>query len=136
MKKSKTTPDGIYRFQWMRNKQGGQKFGNQEEVRPLTREIFEEHVSPSVRQEFRDFDKYREAFPAVTHVSFFRQGKSGEFKLSGVGPLGMFLHHGERARWAKQVNDFASLEGETWGKTADSEAKTQHSAIRKIKETI
>jgi hypothetical protein len=61
----------------MRNREGGQEFGNQQEVRPLTKELFDRFVKQQLANPI-SFEQYHSKYPEDTHISLLR--------LEGQGP--------------------------------------------------
>ena len=97
----------IERYQWAANREGGQTYGNQEEIRPLTREDFELYVKDKVTP--WDFEAYIEKYPD-THISLVRQDNRGNWRLNRAGSL-MELRPSAAARragWVKRVTEFSS----------------------------
>lgn len=108
----------VERYQWMRNKEGGQEFGNQQTIEPLTKELFERHVKDKV--EIKDYDQYIAAFPA-THISTTKRS-DGVTLLDGVGSLNE-LRPKESNGWSKKVDSFDSEDSVKQGSTADSDTR-------------
>ena len=114
----------IERYQWMRNAEGGQSFGNQQVIQPMTKDIFDEYVAPLVIAEVRTFEAYVKRYPQVTHVNLLT--KAGEDKPSlgrpSSGPL-EDLRPSPAAfakGWVMQVESFDEERAIAHGKTADS----------------
>lgn len=113
------------RYQWMRNAQGGQPFGNQQVIKPMTKDIFDELLAPLVIPELKTFEAYVKRFPQVTHVNLII--KAGENKPSfarpSSGPLGD-LRPSPKAiaeGWVIQVESFDEERAINHGRTADSD---------------
>jgi len=99
----------IERYQWMAHKKGGQTHGNQEEIRILSEEDFDRHMSDHVTPWC--FERYVEQYPD-TFVSVVRQDNVGEWRLNRVGSIDELRPSAEAIGrgWVKRVDDFSSRE--------------------------
>lgn len=122
----------IERYQWQRNRAGGQAFGNRQEIRPLTEDLFKEYVKPGLRTGYADtLSDYRAKQPTVTHCSLVQIAGSGEWKLNFVGTLGECRPNPENPAWVKKVDDFSSPAATEFGGTADDdESADRHAPAR------
>ena len=119
---SKSSPTNEYvceRYQWMRNKQGGQHFGNREEIRILTEPAFREHIQPRLMRPRTTFSRYRAAYPAVTHYSVIANGNNPAWRFVGAGTLAELRPTSSARQWALRVDDFNSPQAIEWSKTPD-----------------
>ena len=110
----------VEKYQWTRNKEGGQEFGNQQEIRPLTKEIFDKHMADKVQP--NTFEEYAKKYPNVTHVLAIKK-HGGGFEYGSVGSLESLRPEGEPLKrgWVKRVDSFESDDAVKHGKLADSE---------------
>jgi len=108
------------RYQWVLHQSGGQTYGNQEEIKPLTNQEFERYMSGRVTP--AKFDSYIKKYPD-TCISLVRQNNMGGWRLNGVGSLEELrppreaVEHG----WVKRVEDFSSVEALRQGQLARTE---------------
>lgn len=118
-----TDSDEVERYQWMRNKEGGQGYGNLQEIRPLTRPLFDRYVADKVAQELRDYDRYKEAFPALTHLSLVSmdRGKTWQLTVPSIGALDDVRPRPDDPRWVVRVDSFDDRGANEQGLTADSD---------------
>jgi hypothetical protein len=113
----------VERFQWMRNKEGGQAYGNQQITVPLTEEIFQQEIKPRIRSGYADtLADYQAKHPDETHASYVRVAGRGEWKYSGGGSLEAVRPNPPNRGWAMPVESFDSPMATGQGATADSEA--------------
>lgn len=123
----------IERYQWQRNRAGGQTFGNRQEIRSLTEALFNEHVKPGLRPGYADtLSAYRAKQPTVTHCSLVQVAGTGEWRLDRVGSLDECRPRPENPAWVKKVDDFFSSAATEFGGTADDEARPQYRDGRTI----
>jgi hypothetical protein len=124
----------------MRNKEGGQEFGNQQEVRPLIKELFDRFVKTKLAKPL-SFERYRGRHPKDTHISLVR--------LEGKGPwtpgkpfIGSFqdvipdVSDADINRWTKGVTSWESPEAQEFGKRDDSEPLPRPSAGGRLGSTL
>lgn len=103
-------------YQWRANREGGQRFGNQMRVEPLSRETY--------REFFKD-DKlgYDELKRRGAWLRLVRKHGKG-WELDRVSDKSQVVPDDESAqRWALVVKDFDSEEARAFGKVADSDVK-------------
>ncbi len=113
----------VERFQWMRNKEGGQAYGNQQISVPLTEEIFEQEIKPRIRPGYADtLAAYQAKHPDETHASYLRVAGQGEWQYSGGGSLETVRPNPPNRGWAMPVESFDSPMATGQAATADSEA--------------
>jgi hypothetical protein len=113
----------VERFQWMRNKEGGQTFGNQQITVPLTEAIFQEQINPKLRKGYAATLKaYQKKHPEITHASLFRYEGRGEWQLSKTGSLDEVRPNPSNRGWVRPVDSFESADAVDQATTADSEA--------------
>lgn len=113
-------PDAVERYQWKRNKEGGQEFGNQQEIHPLTEPLYEEHVRDKVEGN-PDYATYRAQYPDATHIGLYSQDQGKTWRVDGVGTQDQLRP--DNPQWAKQVASFEDADAVAQGNTADSEVK-------------
>lgn len=107
------------RYQWMANKEGGQTFGNQEEIHLINPDIYNHYIRDKVQGE-PSFNDYRKQFPGVQYVSLYKRAGEGDWQLGKIGTLKEVTPKPENAKWVKKVDSFESPEAIAQGKTADS----------------
>lgn len=111
----------VERYQWLRNKEGGQKFGNRQEIVPLTDEVFSLYFRAGVRPELNSFDVYHASYPEVTHASLVSTDRGGSWFLASVGTLDEVRPRPPQPEWAVKVDSFDSPEAKCMATTADSD---------------
>lgn len=104
-------------FQWMRNKEGGQSFGNQTTVRPITKELFTRFVAPLGVQW---------PLPASdTHLETFLRCDGVECLESAPLPFNVLVEAiealGRKTGWVIRVPSFDAMEARQFGALADSD---------------
>jgi hypothetical protein len=110
-------------FQWMRNKEGGQAYGNQQVTVPLTEQIFQQEMQPRMREGYAaSLAEYQAKHPEVTHASFVKVAGEGPWKFNGDGTVDSLRPNPPNRGWAMPVDSFKSKAAKAQGKTADSEA--------------
>ena len=107
------------RYQWMRNRQGGQRFGTREEIRVLTDAAFREHIRPRLARPEMTFAQYRAAYPSVTHYSVIVNDNNAEWRFNAAGEFAELRPSSGAKHWALKVDDFSAPEAIAWGKTPD-----------------
>lgn len=125
--------NAIERYQWKRNRAGGQAFGNRQEVRSLTEALFNEHVKPGLRPEYAaTLTAYRAKQPAVTHCSLVQVAGTGEWRLDSVGSLEECRPNPKNPAWVRKIDDFFSQEATDFGAMTDDDARPQYRDGRTI----
>lgn len=125
--------EAVERYQWQRNRAGGQTFGNRQEIRPLTEALFNQYVKPGVRPEYAEtFEAYRVKQPDATHCSLVQVAGAGDWRFDGVGSLEDCRPHPENPSWVKQVDDFFAEEATAFGSSADDQVRPQYRDGRTI----
>jgi hypothetical protein len=110
-------------FQWMRNKEGGQAYGNQQVTVPLTEQIFQQEMKPRMQDGYAaSLAEYQAKHPEVTHASFVKVAGEGPWKFNGDGTVDSLRPNPPNRGWAMPVDSFKSKAAKVQGKTADSEA--------------
>jgi hypothetical protein len=110
-------------FQWMRNKEGGQAYGNQQVTVPLTEQIFQQEMKPRMQDGYAaSLAEYQAKHPEVTHASFVKVAGEGPWKFNGNGTVDSLRPNPPNRGWAMPVDSFKSRAAKAQGKTADSEA--------------
>ena len=113
--------EAIHRYQWMRNKEGGQEYGNQEIIVPENEARYLEfrHLLKDKKMSFADYQKkFGQAY-----MRYIRMNNKGEWKfhnlnsLDKLKPEQQYFDNG----WVIEVTDFNSPEAIKQGSTADSE---------------
>lgn len=127
-----TDSDEVERYQWMRNKEGGQGYGNLQEIRPLTRPLFECYVADKVSQDIRDYDHYKDTFPALTHLSLVSmdRGKTWRLAVPSIGVLDDLRPRPDDPRWVVRVDAFDDRAAVEQGLAADSDDADQVASIK------
>jgi hypothetical protein len=128
----------VEKYQWMRNKEGGQSFGTQTEVYPLTEKLYNAYIKTATTDTtplnaFQDhgiaaakrqsFSEWKAGHPDVTHLALYRPEGRGKLVLQNVGTLTDVRPAPEATQWAKRVGDFSSSEAKAFGARADSSFK-------------
>lgn len=109
-------------YQWQRNKEGGQQFGNQTYILPLTEELFQKYIADKLR---KGFAKNLESFQEKTgekFISLVKRADKDELLFGKSAPTIEEVRP-NKPQWAKKVVSFSSDEARVWGETADSEAE-------------
>lgn len=121
-----TDPAWVSAFQWQRNAEGGQDYGNQQLIAPLTPESFDRYVAPRVREDLRDFTQYRAQYPDVTHLSVVSKDKGNTWQLDGAGTAAELAPKPDVKSWVMPVASLASEQAIQKGLTADSDVVVQN----------
>lgn len=109
------------RYQWMRNHEGGQKFGNQQQIVRLDASVYNKHVSDKVGG--IGFASYRAKYPEATHISLVSHDRGSAWQVGGIGNTAELRPAYQQ--WAKRVESFDSADAVALGLTADSQAGDQ-----------
>ena len=113
------------RYQWMRNKEGGQEYGNQQIVRPLTEADFNAHLKGKLQKGFpTSYAAYVKKFPGVG-ISLVSKDRGKTFTLDRLDEITKLRPRlrAEQAAWAKKVSGFETPEAIEQAKTADSDVR-------------
>ena len=116
------------RIQWMANREGGQRIGNQEEIHPLSEELFDKYVRQLLNEDwaFRPFEEYQKYHPD-THIKLIRNlvgpAPTPSWQVMKLGSYDELLPHGKSQQWAKEVESFDDQVAIDWSKTADSDVE-------------
>lgn len=114
--------DAIERYQWQRNRAGGQAFGNRQEVRLLTEALFQQYVKPKLRPDYSDsLSAYQVRHPDVTHCALVQVGGAGEWQFGAMGSIDACRPHPENPSWVKRVDEFFSQDATDFGNRADDD---------------
>lgn len=128
----------VERWQWMRNAEGGQDFGNQWELRPLTATRFHTEIRPYLPVDGpRTWRAYRAQYPTHTHYACARRvtWARGAARAAGpwcplvplAGALDELRPRGlTGALWARRVDRWDSRAALRWGRRADTDALGLH----------
>jgi hypothetical protein len=109
------------RYQWMRNRQGRQRFGTREEIRVLTDAAFRKHIRPRLARPEMTFAQYRDAYPSVTHYSAIVNDSNAEWRFNAAGALAELRPSSGVKHRVLEVDDFSTPEAIAWGKTPDDD---------------
>jgi len=113
----------IKRYQWMRNAEGGQQFGNRMEIRLLDDFAFRKFVLPKLRPHFaKSLTQYQLKLSDMTHYAVIWRDGDTDWHFVGVGSLNELKKEPESSIWAREVEDFDLPEVSAFGSTADSES--------------
>ena len=117
--------DAIHRYQWMRNKEGGQEYGNQEIIVPQNEVRYNElrHLLQNSKMSFADYQKKY----GQLYMRYLRHDNKGDWKFVKMDDLKKLIPPKEYFDngWVIEVSDFDSPEAIKQGHTADSEADTK-----------
>ncbi len=108
----------------MRHKEGGQKYGNQEIVTRMTRELFDIFVRPLVKP--KNFKEYMKKYPDQTYLSLFRRATDPNpssiqnWHIKQNGPF-KDVRPDLNSGWVIRVNSFDSPKARQQGRMADSD---------------
>lgn len=116
------TEGHVERFQWMRNKEGGQKFGNQQEIRVLDDHLFQKYVRPRLGKDYPTLAAYQKAYPGQTHISLFKREGTGDWRFSAIGKPKELRPSSGSIQWTRKVDTFDSTQAVEHGFRADSES--------------
>lgn len=110
------------KYQWMKNKEGGQTFGNQNEIREFSEDIFN-LIRPNLKKELKNlsYEEYKHKFPGVEAALFIKIQGKGNWKLQKVGSWKELKPEPDNPKWVKKVSDFKSKDAKLHGNTADSD---------------
>jgi hypothetical protein len=113
----------LERWQWMRNAEGGQTFGNRQEISSITESIFIEYIYPRLCDGYaKTLDEYKAKCGADILCSFLEFNRNGERKLHKVGTIKELRPSQEALLkgWAIKVDSFLSNEALCQGLMADT----------------
>jgi|TARA_R100000081_G_C4788283_1_gene156002 hypothetical protein len=110
---------GVRRFQWMANKEGGQKIGNMEEIRPITKDVFDKQVKPRIASDM-SYQEYITKFPNLK-ASFISKDGGKSFKFSRIDDEANLTVEPQNPIWRKEVDSFDSPTATKQRMTADSD---------------
>lgn len=116
--------ESVERYQWLANKEGGQRQGNRQEIHELTESLFNDYVVPTgLQDDVKTFDKYRAKYPAVTHISLISQdgGKTWKPGQPFIGSIDEVRPKPSNPSWVKKVDSFESKEARRRAATADTD---------------
>ncbi len=118
-----TLPSRTERYQWMRNREGGQPFGTRTLITPLDDYMFDRVLKPQLRWMYASSAAaYRARHAHATHLLLAQSSGEGPWRLLGVGLLEQLRPQGQaRRQFARRVIAFAAPSAITWGLTADSD---------------
>lgn len=108
----------VERYQWMRNKEGGQAHGNQEVIIPLNREVFDRYLKDKVGTQ--EYNEYAKEHPDL-HVSLYSQDKGKTWKVGSADSIDNLRPNPANNQWAKKVDSFDSRDAKKQSAMADSE---------------
>lgn len=110
----------VERYQWRRNRAGGQLFGNRQELRPLTEALFAEYVKSALSPGYADtLADYRGKHPETSHCSLVQVAGAGDWRFERIGALEECRPSPKNPDWVKAVDDFFSTEATEFGSHAD-----------------
>jgi hypothetical protein len=114
----------VIKYQWMRNAEAGQEFGNRLEIRLLTEDGFQRFVFPRLRPNLAgNLTEYQSIFPGNSHYAFILREGDTDWQFIGVGSQEELESEPRKSPWAIEVQDFQSAKAISHGKTADSAVK-------------
>jgi hypothetical protein len=114
----------LARVQWKANKEGGQKYGNQEIHLLIDEAIFNKYIKPKLAADApKTFKAYEKKY-GMMYASFYRKEKQGEWQWGSMGdsltdlePHQDYYFNG----WAIDVSSFDDPEAIAQGSTFDSD---------------
>lgn len=116
---------GTLRFQWLRNREGGQSFGSQTIIAPMNDQIYQAYVRPRLRNEYQGtlntLSEFLARWPNDTHVEILSSEGRWEWRMRSVGPLRELRPKNVQMFYADKVESFTSTEAIEWGSKADSD---------------
>ena len=116
----------VKRFQWMRNAEGNQQFGNRMEIRLLDDFAFQKFILPKLRPGFaKTLAEYQAKLPEVTHYAAIWRDGDSDWQFAGAGSIDELQKQPRNSSWALEVESFDLPEAVAFGKTADSEVNAR-----------
>src|SRR5688572_5686062 len=113
----------VKRYQWMRNAEGGQSFGNRMEIRTLTEDAFLKFIVPRLRSGYvTSLADYQAKHPQDTHYSVMWRESDAEWLLVASGSLEELETEANASGWGMEVDDFRAPSAIRFGKMSDSES--------------
>ena len=112
-------PQETMLFQWMANREGGQKYGNQEIVMPVTREIYDRFILPKLGKDTGPFESY-----SSRSVRLIRKADNNKWFLIKIDSSYESLNHSRHPQWVIQVPSFDCPEALSHGSMFDSDIQT------------
>jgi len=120
-------------WQWQRNAQGGQAFGNKQRIEPITAELWDQHVRPRTQKTIRSFNEWKIKNPDATHISLIDRadgktipGNPFVGSVESLRPSKDAIAKG----WVRQVESIDSDEARQFGGTADADEVSTVTAMR------
>lgn len=113
-------PSAIERYQWNANKEGGQAYGNQQIIQPLTKELFDQYVAD--KSTYPSFEDFAADHPGQS-IGLISQDNGATWKpgLPFLGTQEELRPKPKNPAWVKQVDSFDSPAAVNHGATADSQ---------------
>src|SRR5688572_20649888 len=97
----------VRRYQWMRNAEGEQSFGNRMEIRILTDDDFLRYVLPRLRPDYApSLANYQAKHPQNTHYSVIWRESDTEWQFMACGSLEELEADAKASGWAMEVDNF------------------------------
>ena len=116
---------GAVRYQWLRNREAGQRFGSQTIIVPLNQLLYESFVFPLLDDERRKcmptVVDFLARWPTKPCIRLLRSAGQGRWRLDAIGYAEELRPRRQQLLWALPVRSFEDHDARAWGKTADSE---------------
>ena len=123
----------VTRFQWMRDKEAGQKYGNQEIVCQVDRTVFERYVRPKLGEQWT-FEEYRAKYGDL-YASLVKRWNNDDFWLSRVRDTPVeAMPNPVDPRWVLLVDSFDSPEAIRQACIADSDLPDDALSVAQIEQ--
>lgn len=108
----------VRRFQWVRNQDTDQAFGDQQIIVPIDDAVFFSHIRDSLRAGIATSAEEYVSASGADHALLLRKSGSEEWEFMGAGQLAELAPKPKDVRWVLEVRDFGSPEAIAHGKTA------------------
>ena len=118
-KRLEPVPEPPMLFQFKRNVDGDQEFGNQVMLRQVTEEDYRQFIRPQYNDAPETLGEFREKVMSKPWIQLVRRGGTGEWQFGGVGLRSHLLPQPDRTDW-KEVESFDKPETVAFGNLPDS----------------
>lgn len=129
--------DVVERYQWMANKEGGQKYGNQMVIVRLSPKVYDAYArSKMVGTPTYDAAEKKGLISVNDAVQLVRRNDAGPWEMTKLGKVAELRPDKEAKQWALMVDDFSSEKAVEWGKTFDSEVAAVSEKMKEVNRSI